>query len=103
MKSASVSDETTSFSSPELKFDVTLWVHPMPHLQVVFPFKDSIANITLKILEDGVVEVAEENVLPRAEEDKKQGKELTRADLGKVLEHMEDLCKWAEWIRTRLA
>lgn len=101
MKSASVSDDTAS--SSELKFDVTLWVHPMPHLQVVFPFKDSIANIILKILEDGVVEVAEENVLPRVEEDKRQGKQLTRADLGKVLEHMEDLCKWAEWIRTRLA
>ncbi|KAL6921949.1 hypothetical protein ACHAPO_002710 [Fusarium lateritium] len=103
MKSASVSDSNVSPSSPELKFDVTLWVHPMPHLQVVFPFKNSIANISLKILEDGVVEIAEENVLPRVEDEKRQGKELTRADLGKVLEHMEDLCKWAEWIRTRLA
>ncbi|CAG7560140.1 unnamed protein product [Fusarium equiseti] len=101
MKSASVSDETVTPGSSELKLDVTLWVHPMPHLQVVFPFKNSIANITLKILEDGVVDVAEENVLPHTE-DKAQDKRLTRADLGKVLEHMEDLCKWAEWIRTRL-
>ncbi|KAF4965198.1 hypothetical protein FZEAL_10790 [Fusarium zealandicum] len=90
-------------ASKEVNLDVTLWVHPTPHLQVVFPFRDSTANITLKVLEDGVVEVANENVISSDPDSKMKGKELTRADLGKVLEHMEDLCKWAEWIRTRLS
>ncbi|SPJ81700.1 uncharacterized protein FTOL_09105 [Fusarium torulosum] len=103
MKSASVADEDIPSTPQDVKLDVTLWVHPIPHFQVVFPFRDSTANITLKVLEDGVVEVAEENVIPRDEDNKMKGKELTRADLGKVLEHMEDLCKWAEWIRTRLS
>ncbi|KAH6899863.1 mediator of RNA polymerase II transcription subunit 1-domain-containing protein [Thelonectria olida] len=93
-------------SANEVNLDVTLWVHPTPHLQVVFPFRDSTADITLRVLEDGIVEVANENVLPREGEPSKRtstGRELTRADLGKVLEAMEDLCKWTEWIRTRLA
>ncbi|KAG9502945.1 hypothetical protein J7337_005780 [Fusarium musae] len=102
MSSASVTDEHPA-AAPEVKLDVTLWVHPIPHLQVVFPFRDSTANITLKVLEDGIVEVVEENVIPRGEDSRMKGKELTRADLGKLLEYMEDLCKWAEWIRTRLA
>ncbi|KPM36303.1 hypothetical protein AK830_g10273 [Neonectria ditissima] len=93
-------------SEEYLNLDVTLWVHPIPHLQVVFPFRNSTANITLKVLEDGIVEVANENVIPRdgdPQAGKLKGKALTRADLGKILEHMEDLCKWAEWIRTRLS
>lgn len=92
-------------SGSEVNLDVTLWVHPTPHLQVVFPFRDSTADITFRVLEDGVVEIANENVLPRegeADERTDGGRALTRADLGKVLEMMEDLCRWTEWIRTRL-
>lgn len=96
-------------SGPEVhrNLDVTLWVHPTPHLQVVFPFSGSSANIALKVLEDGVVEITDENIIPKdsgeGETRKYKGKELTRDDLGKVLEHMEDLCKWTEWICTRLS
>ncbi|KAM0552525.1 hypothetical protein ACHAPJ_007853 [Fusarium lateritium] len=103
MNAGPVATEDATPTSREVKLDVTLWVHPIPHLQVVFPFQKSTANITLKVLEDGIVEVVEENVIPRDGDRKMKGKELTRADLGKVLEHMEDLCKWAEWIRTRLS
>lgn len=98
-----------SSSDPDVvrNLDVTLWVHPTPHLQVVFPFNSSSANIALKVLEDGVVEITDENIIPRDGEEgerrKLKGKELTRADLGKVLEYMEDLCKWTEWICTRLS
>ncbi|KAI5462404.1 mediator of RNA polymerase II transcription subunit 1-domain-containing protein [Mariannaea sp. PMI_226] len=98
--------EDAAPSEADVKLDVTLWVHPTPHLQVVFPFRDSTADITLRVLEDGVIEVANENILPREGDDgtrKLKGKELTRADLGRVLEYMEDICKWTEWIRTRLA
>ncbi|KAI9172490.1 Mediator of RNA polymerase II transcription subunit [Paramyrothecium foliicola] len=86
--------------------DVILWVHPMPHLQVVFPLRDATVDITFRILEGGVVEVASENVLARAGEAASSGtkyKKLTREDLGKALEHLEDLCKWVEWVRRRLS
>ncbi|KAF4986914.1 hypothetical protein FDECE_15696 [Fusarium decemcellulare] len=97
-----VTEEATD-SSKEVNLDVTLWVHPTPHLQVVFPFRSSTANITLKVLEDGIVEVVNENVIHHDEDSKMKGKELTSSELGKALEYMEDLCKWAEWIRTRLS
>ena len=29
-------------------------------------------------------------------------KVFTRQKMGKVLEHMEDLCLWSEWMRSRL-
>lgn len=98
-----VTESQLTPSKEDLNMDITLWVHPTPHLQVVFPFRNSTANITINIVEDGVVQVTDENVLPRdgSTTGKSEGK-LTAADLGRVLEHMEDLCKWAEWIRTRL-
>ncbi|KAH6609576.1 mediator complex [Trichoderma cornu-damae] len=81
--------------------DVILWVHPSPYLQVVFPVKDSTIDITLRILEGGVVEIVNENVVEQ-QEAKGKGRPLGRQDLGKALERLEDLCKWAEWIRTRV-
>lgn len=88
----------------DLSMDVILWVHPSPHMQVVFPMRDTTANITLSILEGGLVEIIHENVLGEETGPKKQinGKTVTREQLAKVLEHLEDLSKWAEWIRSRL-
>jgi hypothetical protein len=85
----------------DMDLDVILWVHPSPYLQVVFPVKDSTIDITLRILEGGMVEIVNENVVEQ-HAGKDKGKALNRQDLGKALERLEDLCKWAEWIRTRL-
>ena len=87
----------------ELRLDIIVWVHPAPHFQVVFPFQDSKATITLQILENGIVDVVDENVLSVDGKGKFKDKDVTRQTLGKALEHMEDLCKWAEWIRSRLS
>ena len=99
------SDKATSpgASDDELNMDVILWVHPLPHLQVVFPLRESTVNITIQILEGGTVLVSNENILPKTpiEDSKAGGKLLGRDDLAKALEHLEDLCKWAEWIRAR--
>ena len=76
--------------------DVILWVHPMPRLEVVFPFGNATGNIRLQILHNAVVQIVDENVIT-------DGRNFTKQGLGQVLEHMEDLCKWVEWIRTRLA
>lgn len=111
-------------ADPELSLDVTLWVHPAPHFQVIFPFGDSRADLMLQICENGAVEVVHENVLALAarwgggaaassyvpsssaaqqqQQKQHQAAGVTRQTLAKALEHMEDLCKWAEWIRSRL-
>lgn len=86
----------------ETKIDVIVWVHPTPHFQVTFPYKDNKANIMLGILENGGVEIISENIIAALEGGKVNGKEITKATLAKALEHMEDLCKWVEWIRSRL-
>ncbi|KAG5919388.1 hypothetical protein E4U42_006532 [Claviceps africana] len=94
--------------STPIHLDVVLWVHPVPQMQVVFPMRQSTANISLKILEGGLVEILDDNILavPCAadadEETKRRRGVFTREKLARVLEHLEDLCKWAEWIRQRL-
>ncbi|PTB69767.1 hypothetical protein BBK36DRAFT_1188412 [Trichoderma citrinoviride] len=85
----------------DMDIDVIIWVHPLPYLQVVFPVKNSTIDITLRILEGGVVEIVNENVVEH-QVASGRSKVLNRQDLGKALERLEDLCKWAEWIRTRL-
>lgn len=86
----------------DLVMDVILWVHPTPHFQVSFPFRDSTVSFTLYILENAVVELTEEDLIAQLEKDgHDKGKLPTREGLGKALEHLEDLCKWSEWIRTR--
>jgi hypothetical protein len=91
-----------------VNMDVSVWVHPNLHLKVVFPFRKSTANIEMHILENGAVDIINENILQSettdaGENGASQGRKLTRADLAEVLERLEDLCKWAEWIRTRLS
>ena len=87
-----------------INLDVILNVHPVPQLQVVFPFMDSTANISVQISIGGVVEVLSENVLRKMSPlrtEKLDG--LTSESLGKALQRLEDLGSWAEWIRTRLS
>jgi hypothetical protein len=85
----------------DLNLDVILGVHPAPHFQVCFPFRDSTVSIALHIMENGAVEVTEDNLLSRLDHDESKGKLPTRAELGKALEHLEDLGAWAEWLRSR--
>ncbi|KJZ79592.1 hypothetical protein HIM_01061 [Hirsutella minnesotensis 3608] len=95
-----MSDADAPHADNETSLDVILWVHPSPHLQVVVPMGDSTVDITFKILEGGTVHVIEDNLSTSDGQGKK--KAVTGEMLGRALEHMEDLCKWAEWIRTRL-
>lgn len=102
-KSRRAEKSTTAPQPNEVNMDVSLWVHPNPHLKVVFPFRDCTANVEMLILPNGLVDIINENILEQLEGSKGKGKQLTRRDLAEVLEHLEDLCKWAEWIRTRLS
>ncbi|UNI20544.1 hypothetical protein JDV02_006622 [Purpureocillium takamizusanense] len=103
-KSNEASTEASSDAGSDAQLDVILWVHPSPHLQIVFPLNTSTADVTLKIREGGTVEIVEDNITTSSGSEaagKGKGKQLTRETLGRALEHLEDLCKWAEWVRTR--
>lgn len=92
----------------ELTLDVVLTVHPSAGLHIVFPFRGATANVDLQIQQNGVVHVVSQNIVPAdgsdaAEAGKGKGKQFTPQDLGRLLEVMEDLCSWAEWIRKNLS
>ncbi|GAB0134978.1 hypothetical protein EsDP_00003330 [Epichloe bromicola] len=95
---------TRDSTSTSTHLDVILWVHPAPQMQVVFTMSQSTANISIKILEGGAVEIVDENILDLEGVGDAKGtrKDFTREKMARVLEHMEDLCKWAEWIGSRL-
>ncbi|KAK2065178.1 hypothetical protein LY76DRAFT_360226 [Colletotrichum caudatum] len=100
--------QTYDTDEEELTIDVVLTVHPSAGLHVVFPFRNATANIDLQIQQNGVVHVVSQNVVPAngedvAATDKGKHKHLTPQDLGRLLEVMEDLCSWAEWIRKNLS
>jgi hypothetical protein len=82
-----------------LTIDVSLATQP-PSLKLVFPFKDRTANIKFDINANGAVEIKEQNVLDENAMD--EGKSLTVADLGRMLEITEDLGIWAEFVSRRL-
>ncbi|KAJ9156090.1 Mediator of RNA polymerase II transcription subunit 1 [Pleurostoma richardsiae] len=97
-------------SQPAWNIDITLTAHPVPRLQVVFPFKERTANIMLEIRPNGHVHVVSQNILDEdmggLDEDatagKGKGRQINPQDLGRVLEMMEDIGGWCEWIRSRL-
>ena len=89
-----------SVEQPALLLDATFTTIPTPRINLAFPFKQRTANVTFEIKPNGVVEVVSENVIdPNAMDD---GKSLTVADLGKMLEVTEDLGIWTEFVRRRL-
>jgi len=99
-------DKFAEFMSPAsaeeistLPLDVSLTTQPLS-LKLVFPFKDRTANVRFDINLNGAVDVKEQNLLDEDAMD--DGKRLTVADLGRMLEIAEDLGIWAEFVRRRL-
>ncbi|KAK0671839.1 mediator of RNA polymerase II transcription subunit 1-domain-containing protein [Cercophora samala] len=94
----------TADKSPDLNIDVTLTILPVPRLQVVFPFNASkTANILLEIRENGHVHVEAQNVLDESNMMGKNGRARRVEDIGLVLESLEDIGKWANFLVTRWA
>jgi len=86
--------------------DVVLTAHPVPRLQVVFPFRGATADIMLEIRANGLVHVVSQNIIDDAAgygdvAGKGKGKQMTPQDLGRLLEVCEDLGQWCAWIRSR--
>lgn len=111
LSAADVAD--ASETSGDVTFvDVVLTAHPVPRLQVVFPFRDSTADIMLEIGLNALVRVVSQNIIADESDGsdsgnghvgrgKGKGRRLDPQDLGRMLEVCEDLGIWCEWIRTR--
>lgn len=99
---------------PPVKVDVTLYVHPQPNpkLQIIFPFQDRPAQVTVDIGRNGTVQIESTNIvddegrvldgdgnpLPGA-----APKPLYRKErLGLLLMFFEDISLWCEWIRVNV-
>ncbi|KAH8893242.1 hypothetical protein GQ53DRAFT_821952 [Thozetella sp. PMI_491] len=94
--------EVSSAENP-LKVDVTLTLHHVPRLQVVFPFQTRTATVNLEIRENGQVHVESQDVLDESNGVAPNGRHRTAEDIGKLLETFEHIGKWCEFLRTRWA
>ncbi|KAK4158524.1 mediator of RNA polymerase II transcription subunit 1-domain-containing protein [Chaetomidium leptoderma] len=91
---------------PPLNIDTALNMLPAaPQLGVVFPLlgENRSANVTLEIRENGHVHVEAQDVLGEGNMVSPSGRQRRVEDVGALLERLEDLGKWAEFIRTRWA
>ncbi|KAL7623318.1 hypothetical protein AAE478_006999 [Parahypoxylon ruwenzoriense] len=107
----SQADGGSDGSSRAFKVDITLTAHPVPRLQLVFPFKAHTANILLEIQLDGKVHVVSDNVFQKDEEGSHpmggvgslgQPKRRTAKDWANALETAEDIGIWIEMIKYKL-
>ena len=89
-----------------LNVDVSFSMQPVPRLQVVFPFKNRIANVVFDIKLNGVLEVVSQNIIAEIvdvdEDGMGDGNRIKVRDLGTMLEITEDLGIWVEFVRRRL-
>ncbi|KAH7026122.1 mediator of RNA polymerase II transcription subunit 1-domain-containing protein [Microdochium trichocladiopsis] len=104
---------TSGEADRSLLVDITLTAHPVPRLQVVFPFRSETANIQLEIQPGGKVHIISDNVFPTHGIDstrlgstgnKARGVlgSLSAAQWAKKLEFTEDIGAWVELIKLSL-
>jgi hypothetical protein len=99
------SPETKDEEEEPTNIDLALAMTPgAPQLSVVFPFRgDQSAHVTLEIQENGRVHVAAQDVLDERNMVAANGRERRVEDIGALLERVEDLGKWVEFMRSRWA
>ncbi|KAI5927399.1 mediator of RNA polymerase II transcription subunit 1-domain-containing protein [Camillea tinctor] len=107
-----MSEANTDDTPPNvLKMDIVLTAHPVPRLQLVFPFKSSTANINLEIQLGGKVHIVSDNIFPMTEELARaneeaqatgKGKQYDAKHWAKMLEQVEDLGIWVEYIKHKM-
>jgi hypothetical protein len=92
--------------SPEgLKIDMVLSAHPVPRLQLVFPFREMTAMVNLEIQLNGKVHIISDNIFSEtgsATRDNGKGKLLSRKQFAEKLETCENLGHWIEFINFHL-
>ncbi|KAI0873702.1 mediator of RNA polymerase II transcription subunit 1-domain-containing protein [Hypoxylon argillaceum] len=94
-------------TSPEkLKVDIVLSAHPIPRLQLVFPFRQTAAMVNIEIQLDGRVHIVSDNIFSDSESEvsqfKGKGKLLTRKEFAEKLEVCENIGIWVEFIKHQL-
>lgn len=95
---------------PETAVDVTLTMHPVTRLQIVFPFRDKAANVHVEVQPGGRVHIVSHNVFDGAIEGMAGGaqgqgqgqQQYTVAQWASLLETTEDIGHWIEFIKARL-
>ncbi|KAI0394675.1 mediator of RNA polymerase II transcription subunit 1-domain-containing protein [Xylariaceae sp. FL0594] len=97
--------EANEPSAEKLKVDIVLSAHPVPRLQLVFPFRDMTAMIHLEIQLNGKVHIISDNIFSEtgsATRDNGKGKLLSRKQMAEKLELCENLGHWIEFIHLHL-
>ncbi|KAI1422955.1 mediator of RNA polymerase II transcription subunit 1-domain-containing protein [Xylaria sp. FL1777] len=88
-----------------LKIDIVLSAHPIPRIQLVFPFRETTAMINLEIQLNGKIHIVSDNIFSELESEaqyKMKGKYLSRKQFAEKLEACEDLDIWIEFIKQKL-
>ncbi|KAK4138886.1 hypothetical protein BT67DRAFT_413696 [Trichocladium antarcticum] len=86
-----------------LAIDTTLTLLSVPRLRVLFPFGTRTASVTVEIQENGRVHVEAQNVLDARNTVAPSGRPRAVGDVGRLLETVEDVGKWVEFMRSRWA
>ncbi|KAI8948336.1 mediator of RNA polymerase II transcription subunit 1-domain-containing protein [Xylaria longipes] len=94
-------------NSPErLQVDIVLSAHPIPRLQIVFPFRQTTAMINIEIQLDGKIHIVSDNIFSESESEASQskckGKFLDRKQWAQKLEDCENIGHWIEFIKHKL-
>jgi hypothetical protein len=102
--SEALSDAPEPLSFDRLPVDVNVYTQPHPTLRITFPFQSRTADICFEIGMNGTLTVAFENVLEDDDVGERPGKrrEVTIANLGRMLEISEDIGLFTEFVRKRL-
>ncbi|KAH9892315.1 mediator of RNA polymerase II transcription subunit 1-domain-containing protein [Xylariomycetidae sp. FL2044] len=97
------SDDATPGASKALKVDMVLTAHPIPRLELVFPFRNRTANILLEIQLGGRVHIVSDNIFgDRDPNNKGKGKAIDIKQWAAWLETLEDIGLWIEMIKIKL-
>ncbi|KAM7196530.1 Mediator of RNA polymerase II transcription subunit 1 domain containing protein [Naviculisporaceae sp. PSN 640] len=84
--------------------DFSLNVRPAPRLKIMFEFRPGQTGVVwLDIRENGQVHVESQNVLDESNAVAPNGRVRRVEDIGRLLEQMEDIGKFAEFLRSRWA
>lgn len=106
-------DELAQFPGPhgspaaetaaDWRVDIALFLDAMPRMRVVFPFRERMADVEVEIGENGSVHVVAQDVLDEKNTTAPNGRQRRPEDVGKLLETLEDIGEWCEWMSMRWA
>lgn len=102
-----VSQGNNEILPERLKVDMVLSAHPIPRIQLVFPFRQSAAMVNIEIQLNGKVHIVSDNIFSDSEKSdvpQPNGKVrfLSRKEYAVKLEKCENIGMWVEIIKQKL-